>query len=351
MYNNTLDLDNSALLSAHFKHHDDQYYKLDGLLKDNKIEGSVETPTQPKRLIFNGDFTKVNDNLYQISGELTNVETSEVFQLISPIKVENGGLSSIDVTVTPKNLINSEDQIPIKLRLKKERYGLFFEAESKQIKSSVKMNLINSYNWDLRAKMIKEDDQIYSFVTFMNVQVNGNTTLYLEAQTPWEQMEKLVFDGNLLLDTATGNVRVKHQLNQDSGHVLFLWRLFYLSDMFANVAAGYQHDDVSVKDLNAMVFFVNPKKAFKNIETGFDINVDQDKWRFATNLTVGLHNQNNVDAVLKVRLPPPNSDTHSLLLSYHTNSEHTDMSYVVGYNAIVAKSNYASDGSVSLHLF
>lgn len=350
LYNNTIYLDNSALLNVNFKHHKDQAYALRGRYKEEKVQFDLETPVHPKRLVFSGDVTKVNENVYHLAGDLTNSETSEIFHIACPIKMDNAGISTIDMTITPKASADVEGDKPIKLKLKTEKYGLSFEGESDQMNGNIKMNLINSYNWDLRAKLSQANGQSFDFATFMNVQVNGNTTLYLQAKTPWEKIEKIVFDGNLLLDSETGNVRVKHQLNEDSGHVIFLWRLFYLADMYANLAAGYQKDGVNVKDINAVVFYANPKKAFKNIDVGFDIDVDHDKWRFGTNATVGIRNQNNIDAVLKISLPPPEKDTHNLLLSYHANNDHRDLSYVVGYSADLAKSNYASDGSVSITL-
>ncbi|XP_031778090.1 uncharacterized protein LOC100118388 isoform X3 [Nasonia vitripennis] len=347
--NNTINLDNSALLNVNFKHHKDQAYALNGWYKEEKVQFDLETPAHPRRLVFSGDVSKVNENVYHLAGDLTNVETSEIFHVASPIKMDNGGISSIDMTITPKSATDVDGDKPIKLKLRTERYGLSIEGESGQMNGNVKMNLINSFNWDLRAKLSQANGQSFDFATFMNVQVNGNTTLYLQAETPWKQMEKIAFEGNLLLDSETGNVRVKHQLNEDSGHVLFLWRLFYLADMYANLAAGYQKDGVDIKDINAVVFYANPKKAFRNIEVGFDIDVDRDKWRFGTNATVGIRNQNNIDAILKVSLPPPDKDSHSILLSYHANNDHRDLSYIVGYSADLAKSNYASDGSIKMN--
>uniref|UniRef100_V9IHA2 Uncharacterized protein n=1 Tax=Apis cerana TaxID=7461 RepID=V9IHA2_APICE len=69
---------------------------------------------------------------------------------------------------------------------------------------------------------------------------------------------------------------------------------------------------------------------------------------FAANATIGFRNHENIDGVFTVRLPPPNNDDHRLLVSYHGNQGVKDASYVIGYNALRAKVNYASDGSIHM---
>nr|QGV11544.1 Vg4 [Tetrastichus brontispae] len=346
VYNNSLNLDDSLQLTGHLTHHVGQTYTLLSRYSGGKIEVDAEKPSQPRRFSFKGDLVKLEGNFYQISGDLTSPDTSEVYHVVSPIRVENGALMSVEVNATPAGATEA-----IQLKLHREKYGMSVDLESPDVSGSLSMNLINAFNWDLRTKLVRPPPlaSTYSLVTFMNVQVNGNTSLYVELETPWEQLEKLVLDGNLLLDSQAGNVRLRHKLNQESAHLAFTWRLFYMSDMLAHLTAGHQRSGLSVKDLNALVFYANPQKAFRSVSLGFDVDVDRDKWHFATNATLGIRDQNNIDALLKIRLPPPDNDNHNLLLSYHANNDHRDLSYIVGYSAEHANSNYASDGSLMMN--
>jgi hypothetical protein len=314
-------------------------------LKDGKVKADIYI--YPNQLIFNGYLIKVDENLYNFTGDLTHVEKSKDFHVESPIQIENGELSSIEINIIPKIISNLENQQEnLHIKLKKVMNGLILEGKNQQINGKVEMNLINSFNWNFEVQCSEVNNRSYNFITYMNVKVNGNTSLFLQVQTPWKQIKNLKFDGNLLLNSEIGSARTQYQFNEDFGHVSFIWRLFYLSDMFANIAFIHHVNEVTVKDMNAMIFYLNPKKAFKNIDVGFNVNIDEDKWKFGSNASVGLLDQNNFDALLKVILPP-NKNTHNLLLSYHTNNDYNDLSYVVGYSADLSKSNYASDGSVS----
>ena len=350
LYNNSINTDRTIVLNANFKHHSDQEYKFVGQLKGNEVEADIKTTGLLKRLIFKGEARKVKDEHFEIVGVLRNVQTARTFDVKCPIAFEKGRFSSASIHLVPRNPTTPEKRRPIKLSLRKEKYGIIFESASHQLNSSIKINLINPYNWDLRVDITQQDVKPYNLITFMNIQVNGNTTLYVVAKTPWEEIENFVFDGNLLLNGETGNIKAKHRLNHDSGNILLLWRYFYLSDMFAKIAGGYQKDGVSVKDISTEVFLTNNEKAFKHVSVGFDINADEDRWRFATNASIGIKDHNNVDAVLKIRLPPPNKETHNIVLTYHVNNDFKDLSYVVCYSTDIAKDNFASDGSVNQNL-
>ncbi|XP_014226324.1 uncharacterized protein LOC106652091 isoform X2 [Trichogramma pretiosum] len=344
-FNNNLLTENSADLVARLSHHKNQEYKLTGRLKDNKVDAEIDTTG--KRYVFNGDLKTISTGLFELVGTLKNLDTDEVYDVVGPIKYENDAFSSVDLTISSKAA--GSTQQPTKLSLNREKYGISFTSESHRINSSLKMNLVNPYNWDVRVAVAPVDAGSYDLVTFMNVQVNGNTTLYVEAETPWPELAKLVLDGNLLLDNRTGYVRVAHRLNHEVGRCQFAWRLFYMSDMFAQISAGRELDGSDRnKDVVATVFYANPQRAFKHVETGFDIDVDKEQWRFGTKVSVGAQDQSNVDALLTIRLPPPDADTHNLILSYHVRDEFKDLDYVVGYKSDVARSNYASDGSLKM---
>ncbi|XP_058800590.1 uncharacterized protein LOC131669586 [Phymastichus coffea] len=352
IYNNSLILDNSLSLTACWTHHTNQSYKLSGRYSSEAIEMEMKQPAQPQLLKFRGEFLELERDLYQVNGNLTSPDASTAFHIISQIRLENGTLSSIEACITSTEEAFTVN--PIKLRLYREKYGLNFELDSANVSASLQMNLINTFNWDLRSKLIQvqqaKASNVYSFVTFMNVQVNGNTSLYMQLDAPWERLQRLMLDGNLLLDSQTGNVRFKHQLNQESAQLAFAWRFFYMSDMLAHLCVGYQRLGFSVNDFDVLVFYTNPQRTFKSLGLGFDVNFDRDQWRFATNATVGVQDYNNIDVLLKVKVPPPDNDTHSLLISYHANDDRRNLRYIVGYNSDLAKYNYASDGTLMMNL-
>jgi hypothetical protein len=188
----------------------------------------------------------------------------------------------------------------------------------------------------------------YQLNTFMNVQVNGNTTLYIHAETPWNDSRILTMKGNMMLTNTSGDIRLDHRLNNDRCQVAAKWKLIYMEDMFVRLMTGYNTTDLGKKELSTHVLFRNPGRLYRNIDVGFDLDIDRKAWEFETNATIGFRNQQNIDAVFIVRLPPPNDDDHRFLISYHTNKEIQDISYVVGYNTVRSGSDYASDGSIRM---
>ena len=145
----------------------------------------------------------------------------------------------------------------------------------------------------------------------------------------------------------SGDVRVINWLNEQYRYATVQWKLLYMEDLLGRVLIGHQGlRNAEDKIVDSRLFFKNPRHAFRNVDVGFDLDVDREKWKFAANATIGFRNHENIDGVFTVRLPPPNNDDHRLLVSYHGNQGVKDASYVIGYNALRAKVNYASDGSV-----
>lgn len=350
LYSNAIHINNTAKLNVYAKHLGKQEYQLNGNLNNGKIDADLHTPLSPEpHFQFHGDLIKIDDTLYNIKGELKNQLLAKSYDVNSVIVTQdNFGLTSVDMTAEPK----SANTDKIILTLKREKYGLQFNMDGGSFNGNANANFINSLNWDIRAqtgiRQARELIDTYKLNTFMNVQVNGNTSLYVHAETPWNDSRVLTVDGNLMLTNTSGNVRLNHQLNDNRYHAAAQWTLIYMVDMFVKLATKYETAGSKRKDLAAHVFFKNPGRLYRNLDMGFDLDIDRKAWEFETNATIGFRNQQNVDAVFTMKLPPPNNDDHRFLISYHTNKSMQDISYVVGYNTVRSKANYASDGSVRI---
>lgn len=342
LYSNTIRINNTAKLNVYVKHLKDLEYQLIGNLSNNKINVDLYMPLS-KLFHFHGDLIKVNESLYNIKGELTNQILEKFYDVNSIIVTQDGAPFSVDVTAEPKTA--NTDRIV--LMFKRNRYGLKLDVDGGSFNSTVDANILNSLNWDVRARI----NNIYMLNTYMNVQVNGNTTLYVHTETPWNDLRILTVNGNLMLTNTSGDIRLNHRLNDERHYAALQWTLIYMVDMFAKLVTEFENAELGRKDFSTHVFFKNPGKLFRNLDMGFDLNLDRKAWEFETNATLGFRNQHNVDAVFVVKLPPPDNDDHRFLISYHTNKEVQDISYVLGYNAIRAKTNYASDGSVCISLY
>lgn len=239
------------------------------------------------------------------------------------------------------------------LRLKRKTYGLLLDVDGGSFNGTVEANVLNNLNWDMRVQTnIKKADKIdiYQLNTFMNVQVNGNSTLYIQAETPWNDSRIMTINGNMMLTNTSGDVQLNHRLNDDQCHAAIQWKLIYMEDILLKLIAGYDTASLGKKELSTHVFFKNLGRLYRNIDIGLDLDIDRKMWEFETNATIAFRSKQNIDAVFVVKLPPPNNDDHRFLISYHTSKEMQDISYVLGYNAIKAKNNYASDGSVCIFL-
>ncbi|XP_012534919.2 uncharacterized protein LOC105835859 [Monomorium pharaonis] len=348
LYSNAIRVNNTAKLNVHVTHLSDQKYQLIGNLNNGKIDADLYTPLSKRpHFQFLGDLRQINESLYDIRGELKNELQAKSYDVSSIIFIQDDTIDSVDVKAEPKSA-NTNRLI---LRLKRKKYGLLLDVDGGSFNTTLDANVLNNLNWDVRArtdiKKVAEVDT-YQLSTFMNVQVNGNTTLYIHTETPWNDSRILTVKSNMMLTNTSGDVRVDQRLNDDRCHATMRWKLIYMEDMLVKLITGYDTTDLGKKELSTQVFYKNPGRLYRNIDMGFDLDIDRKAWEFETNATIGFRNQQNIDAVFVVKLPPPNNDDHRFLISYHTNKDMQNISYVVGYNTVRSKSNYASDGSIRM---
>lgn len=350
LYSNAIRVNNTAKLNIRVMHLGNQEYQLAGNLNNGKIDADLHTPlSQKPHFQFHGDLRQINESLYDVRGELKDQLQVKSYDVSSVIFVQNDTLASIDVRAEPKSANTNR----IILRLKRKTYGLLLDVDGGSFNGTVDANILNSLNWDVRVHTdIKKVNKIdtYQLNTFMNVQVNGNATLYIQAETPWNDSRIMTVNGNMMLSNTSGDVQLNHRLNDDKCHAAIQWKLIYMEDMLLKLIAGYDTASLGKKELSTHMFFKNLDRLYRNIDISLDLDIDRKMWEFETNATISFRNMQNMDAVFVVKLPPPDNDDHRFLISYHTNKEMQDISYVLGYNAIQAKSNYASDGSVCILL-
>ncbi|XP_025074116.1 uncharacterized protein LOC105427375 [Pogonomyrmex barbatus] len=346
LYSNAIHVNNTAKLNMHVTHLGNQEYQLTGNLSNGMIDADLHTPLSEKpHFQFHGDLRQINESLYDVRGELKNELLAKSYDVSSVIFIHKNTIASLDVKAEPKTA--NTDQII--LRFKMKEYGFLLDVDSGSFNGTIDTNVLNNLNWNVKGHMniqkINEMD-IYYLNTFMNVQMDGNTTLYIHVETPWNDSRILTVKGNMMLTDKKGDVLLDHRLNNDQCHGATKWKLI-MEDMFVGLTTGYDTTDLGKKELETHVFFKNPGELYRNMDMGFNLNIDRKAWQFETNATIGFRNQDNIDAVFVVKLPPPNNDDHRFLISYH-NKEKQNISYVVGYNAVRAKSNYASDGSIQM---
>ncbi|EZA49996.1 Apolipophorins [Ooceraea biroi] len=348
LYNNAIRVNNTANLNVHVKHLGTHDYQLTGNLNNGKINADLHTPLSEKpHFEFQGDLREINETLYDVRGELKDQLRAKIYDVSSVIILQDDTLDSVDVAAVPKSA-NADRFI---VRFKRKKYGLLLDMNGSAFNSSVDANVLNSLNWDVRAHTdVQMADHVdtYQLNTFMNVQVNGNTTLYIRAETPWNDSRILTMKGNVMLGNVTGDVQLSHRLNDNQCQAGLEWKLLYMQDMFVRLSTDYDIAELGKKELSTHVFFRNPGRLYRNLDMGYDLDVNRKAWEFAANATIGFRNQQNIDAVFAVRLPPPNKDDHRFLISYHTSQNMQDISYILGYNALQARSNYASDGSIRM---
>ncbi|KAL2717243.1 hypothetical protein V1478_012943 [Vespula squamosa] len=346
LYVNTISSNNTLNLNANLMHNTNQEFKFISNYNKGVVKADIYTPlVSKKHLQFQGDVIQKNNSLYTLEGKLTNLEDLKVYDVFMNTIVQKNTLSSVSMQLRPQG--DTTDINEINLKLIRKKYELTFIADSRFFNASIDMNVINALNWDVRAQgRNKQNNTNYELTTFMNVQVNGNTSLYVHGSTPWKEIQSLTLDGNIFLTNNSGMIKANHHLNGDHYYTTLQWKLVYMIDMFGKIVAGYVTDGHDTKDVDAQIFFRNPKRSFRNFDTGFDIDIDHERWKFGSNASIGFRNHENIDAVFVVRLPPPDNDNHRFLFSYHVNKGVQDMSYVIGYNALQAKTNYASDGSL-----
>lgn len=349
-YDNNLVKNESAILMAKFKYFPEQEYQLIGAYRTNDtIDIELHGPIGEHG--FDYRFDGALETANKITGRLLNLRTNLEYNIDGAINIENG---QGNMKIEGRTIANVGEEHIITLTIIREQYGLQINIRNNTSSGSVSINYVNALNWnaDIKAEYLAAgleeqlEMKIYDLRVFTSAQVNGNTSIHLSAKTPWQEFEDFQVDGNVMLDTVSGNAKLKHHLNERHGHLSLGWKLVYMQDMFIHLSGG-----TNDKDVDLSFFFVNPKRAFRNANIGFDVNVDNDKWRCGTNASIGYKNMENIDVVIAVRLPPPNNDDHRILVNYHGNKGIQDANFVVGYNAAKAMINYGADGSVSIFFF
>ncbi|XP_015599666.1 uncharacterized protein LOC107269849 [Cephus cinctus] len=356
---NTIMKDGYSRLTSNIKHYPNQEYRFLGEFKNGSISAELLSPLiHYGHLRFIGTIKKLNhdtsEQTYQVKGDIENRETSTVYEFESLVRVartaELQALTSIEGKVAPKNGNKERSGNQLTFELREQKYGLTLDIKSQEFDGSASYSYTNNLNWETRAKVITSNQNSrmeYRLIALTNVQVDGNTTVYVDVATPWPELKSLITRLNMLLINETGNLQLTHRLNEESSEVSLSWTLLYMLNMSGRALVSYQTPDFS-KHAVVQIFFDNPGRAFKSLNTGIDLNVDHEAWRFATNFTLGFHSLANVDAVISVKLPPPDNDDHKILCSYQANNGFQNASYVIGYTAVRARLNYASDGSIRM---
>ncbi|XP_046746375.1 uncharacterized protein LOC124411334 [Diprion similis] len=344
---NSISNNDSANLNIDLVYRSESKFKIIGDYKDKIVSGRAITPIQNYETIeFLGNVVKVSDGLIKFEGDLTSAKVAEPYKVYGQIAMKGETVVSVDATIVPaKNAMLKNN---ITLSYVKETYGFKFLTMNSPRDLAVDFSCTNILNWNTDAKIYSADrHQIdFEFITFVNTQVNGNVSAYVRGKTPFKSVKNFMVSGDMLLSNVTGNFQASHHFNQDRSHLEFKWGLFFWEDMYANVLLDYDINKAK-KHFKTQLFFKDPEKTHRNINTGFDINIDRELWTFGSNATVGFIDKDNVDAIFSLTLPPPEKDCHTVLVSYHFQKEPSNMKYAVGYNTQISKVNYASDGSVT----
>ncbi|XP_063971909.1 uncharacterized protein LOC135159796 [Diachasmimorpha longicaudata] len=333
-------------IKARLKHHHDSEYNI---LVTHEPTGSIQINLSgPNEMAY--EFNGTVDESNKLVGTLINMKDSDVYSVNGQLNFEKSetGIDSMDTAI----LISNEkhgDEHKVNLQITRENYGVNFQVGSDIMNVSSTVKYINVLNWNIIFEtsygIIHSDGspQIiqYYLEANANIQANGNTSLYIRAESPLQGLEKLQTSGNVLLGADNGVTSLSHHLNDDHYHLNCAWKLMYMVDMLLQIQGSVNERTAGVE-----VFLKNPKSGYTNMNTGFDMNINGDRWRCITNATVSYKNLENFDGIIFVRLPPPDDDDHQILLSYHSNRGLRDAKYVVGYTATKAKTNYATDGSI-----
>ncbi|XP_046620371.1 uncharacterized protein LOC124305239 [Neodiprion virginianus] len=346
---NSISENESAKLNLDLVYRTESKFKIIGDYKDKIVSGRAITPIKNyETLEFLGNVLKVSNELLEFEGDLTSANSAEPYKVYGQIVTKDETVMSVDATIVPAK--NSMLKNNITLSYVKETYGFKFQTINSPRDLAVDFSCRNILNWNTGAKIYSADrNQIdFELVTFVNTQVNGNVSVYVRGKTPFKSIKNFMVSGDMLLSNVTGSVQANHHFNQDRSYIEFKWGLLYLEDMYANVLLDYEINKAK-KHVETKLFFKDPHNTRRNINTGFDVNIDHELWTFGSNATIGFIDTGNVDAIFSLTLPPPEKDCHTVLVSYHLLKEPKNTKYAVGYNTQVSKINYASDGSLTIN--
>ncbi|XP_012252389.2 uncharacterized protein LOC105683963 [Athalia rosae] len=347
-HSNTLTKDDAMKLDVEFVHRFVTLYKLTGNYRNNVVSMRLNSPLKNFEAVeFLGKVVKVGDGVFEFSGDLRSEGSSEFHKVDGQVTANEGVITSVEAAIIPQG--KSQPGKEMLVNFYREDYGFKIQTKDTPRDAYVSFSYMNLYSWNLETKIFAADNRFvdYQLMAFIRNQRNGNLSAHLFGKTPWKSLEQIALDGNLMFTDLGGSVATHHRFNRDSSDFRLEYYLKYMEDMFGKIIFGYDIDNVK-KHIDTQIFYKNPKKIFRNINTGFDVNVDHEIWRFGSNVTLGFVDENNIDAILSLTLPPPDKDVHTILISYHGQKELNDYKYAVGYNTIFSKSNYASDGSLKM---
>lgn len=346
-YNNSISKNDLAKLNLELVHRSSNRYKITGDYENNGLSIKMLSPVKNyESLEFLGNVSRSSDELFEFSGDLINNLTTDPCKVSGSVRTDTGEISKIEATIVPGK--NSRWKKTVVINYTKETYGFKFQTKNSPSDAVIDFSYVNILNWNAETRIYDATQQLvdYQLTTSVNTQENGNISVYLFGKTPWKSAESFMISGTMLVSDVTGVIQASHNFNQDKSNFEFRWGLLYMENMYTKFLLGYDLGGAE-KYIETQLFFINPKQIYRNVNVGFDVNIDRELWKFGGNATIGFFDENNIDAILSLTLPPPDADCHTVLISYHAQKETHDFKYAVGYDTKISRINYASDGSVS----
>ncbi|XP_066586148.1 uncharacterized protein Apoltp [Prorops nasuta] len=341
-------------LNLSFSHHQNEEYKISGNRTKDGLHADIYTPIESQEHFqFKGDLNKVTNALFEVNGDLTNMKTLKIYNVICKVTLDGSDISSVETSIIPNHGTEKEK---LTLKLDRKKFGGDLAIEGPMVNGVMSVQYQNAINWNVRTKVetkMNLDDKIkekYLLNIYMNMQVNGNASLYLNAETPWPNIKVATLNGNALIGKNMGEIKLTNKLNYDIAHLTLAWKMLVYLDMFGRIAGGYDIGNYGSKELDVQAFYKSPEKSLKHLNIGFDVDIDKENWKFGVNATTNSKRELNKDLniVVLARLPPPTNDHHTMALRYQVENSFQDFDYAVEYSTLKTKTNYSSDGSLSM---
>ncbi|KAJ9580978.1 hypothetical protein L9F63_023839, partial [Diploptera punctata] len=145
----------------------------------------------------------------------------------------------------------------------------------------------------------------------------------------------------------TGVIRAAYDFTQFKGKIDVEWKWFLMENMIGKVFGTFDGASIS-RHIAAEIFYKNPRKSFKQVDVGLDINVDRNNWQFGTNVSLAIPVSGNVTVTMNLKLPPPQYEVHTLLIYAHYTKEYRYIKGIVKYTTLNSKKMYAAHGTYNM---
>ncbi|XP_053673666.1 uncharacterized protein LOC128723926 [Anopheles nili] len=275
-----------------------------------------------RNLSIHGRLQQRRGSQYIVSGQLFRNE--HIFQLEGEATIIEDIPYRADLAFQPLGLEGSAGSISYRCEQQSTgtEFNLQLESGSKTAKVDGSFKLAAMSDWFVKLGVESSEPSLkdVDFNIGINPETDGKALGKFNLRSPWVQYGIDQADVEMVFDVQpiSGSVVAKYAIRDVSGNASCLWNWALQSNMRFALENRVLRNSVE-RFFRTGVRYVNPDvENNHNLTFGGDLNLNN-IWIFSANASVDIISIRDLSAMMKVQLPKPVGDVHTLALAMNGN--------------------------------